>query len=950
MKVIKSSDENKVDNETHALQSSSDAVGKMTPNRTQGNENSEITTNDPVLENQREDDGDSLIGSQHPGGDSTETSSLDADLSSNFAQLNSTSSPKAKSTHPLTPTVARRNRKRQELVFRFTIPSHVHSNLPRNRPENDNQKAMPKLPPFLVSAQRATVRIKYPEDQTYHSHQLAHVVLPLYYNEPLVEKIPVRQSPPANNTASSFVPANTIYAVHIPDDIPEGDEFYVTIDDHQYRLLRPYRQTNENTTLRIERSTGPRTMTSRNGNDDQNSKPSPPQRYTRYMITTSQLEHPHVGSIVYFSPPPTAETDKLRMGVQCQWELVETQATPELSNKNGQTATATNSSSTTTLELAITFPSCDCGVKSGRQPMLTALAHGIPAMVFYNGDAHDRSDDSSPNTDNADSSLTHIIPAKMRFQVPLPSQILTRELGTITAHQKRPPLNMEGMFDEGWHCVYHVDEAQFQWVYIDANQIIHHESWKQNRLKKHNGDKYTNHDIDGHHSQCKFYRHHEMMSTSTSSVRRRGYVSVLRSSWASSTTTTSDPSTVSDTKGNHDGTKPNKKSVTASPGSKAIKTSAAVFTTTTKQWLDFVPAYQVKIPTTVTSKDKRSLIGDYLPLCSYQDLWSVQVYLKKSHHYDQNSYNSNANKAGIHTSTFPTTTIAQKRTYLHKHLGVERLLQYQHQGEKYYDSPICVTLRRDPKHTLRDMIDALKNKMPIEQRDGPRKWKIIWRDSVHGDRDETDDDIHGVVNREVSHANRTGSDTNWYHAIVSLLLDPSNGLWKKIDVVQKRTQRQQAEDESYPPELTKHSVLDIAPLSYHDDTEYVLDCFWLLGRILAKALLEGRTVRPDFAATSTSDHISRTLAPYLYKHLLGWPITAEDLDIHCEQGLGQIPSNETTDDGDCVDHVDKALRSRFYESIQPQLTEFLSGFWAIIPMPFLTVIDGPEQLADLLNL
>jgi hypothetical protein len=141
--------------------------------------------------------------------------------------------------------------------------------------------------------------------------------------------------------------------------------------------------------------------------------------------------------------------------------------------------------------------------------------------------------------------------------------------------------------------------------------------------------------------------------------------------------------------------------------------------------------------------------------------------------------------------------------------------------------------------------------------------------------------------------------------------------------------------------------------------------FRFLGRILGRALFDRQLV---------CGHMVRTI----YKHLLGWPVTAEDIklqdelyfenlkklsrmnlcSIEClcldftvtEESLGArtdvnlIPrGTEKQVTGDNLnEYLEANLKYRLLNRTKTQLSELLLGFFDIIPEPALTVFDANE--------
>jgi HECT-domain (ubiquitin-transferase) len=139
--------------------------------------------------------------------------------------------------------------------------------------------------------------------------------------------------------------------------------------------------------------------------------------------------------------------------------------------------------------------------------------------------------------------------------------------------------------------------------------------------------------------------------------------------------------------------------------------------------------------------------------------------------------------------------------------------------------------------------------------------------------------------------------------------------------------------------------------------------FRFLGRVLGKALFSGHLVK---------GHMVRTI----YKHLLGWPITFEDIQSQDEDYYTSLKKLTRMEDvslmcldftvtEDCMglrntvelvengvlkevtndnlsDYLEANLRYRMLDRTKPQLTELLLGFFDIVPEPALTVFDTNE--------
>lgn len=143
------------------------------------------------------------------------------------------------------------------------------------------------------------------------------------------------------------------------------------------------------------------------------------------------------------------------------------------------------------------------------------------------------------------------------------------------------------------------------------------------------------------------------------------------------------------------------------------------------------------------------------------------------------------------------------------------------------------------------------------------------------------------------------------------------------------------------------------------------DYFRFLGRIMGKALFDQQL-------------ISGHMVCYLYKHILGWPVTFEDLqlvdqDVYSnmkklltlseeeleyacldftvtENFMDQRRTVDLVPNGSNIDvttenlpeYLEAMLKYRLIDRIKPQLTELLLGFFDVIPEPLMTIFDFQE--------
>mmetsp|Transcript_50979 Transcript_50979/g.75645 ORF Transcript_50979/g.75645 Transcript_50979/m.75645 type:complete len:805 (-) Transcript_50979:602-3016(-) len=188
-----------------------------------------------------------------------------------------------------------------------------------------------------------------------------------------------------------------------------------------------------------------------------------------------------------------------------------------------------------------------------------------------------------------------------------------------------------------------------------------------------------------------------------------------------------------------------------------------------------------------------------------------------------------------------------------------------------------------------------------------------------------------------------GLAREWYHLVTQELFNPDNGLWKSSSANQM--------------------CMDINPTSEVSHPDDHLVYFRFLGRVMGKAMFDRQLV---------SGH----MVQHLYKHLLGWPLTFEDLEMVDEDFYNNLKQLPTIDDVSmlCLDftstedalgemreielvqggadievtnenvpeYIECCLKYKLLGRIKPQLTELLLGFYDVIPEQLLTVFDFQE--------
>ena len=161
--------------------------------------------------------------------------------------------------------------------------------------------------------------------------------------------------------------------------------------------------------------------------------------------------------------------------------------------------------------------------------------------------------------------------------------------------------------------------------------------------------------------------------------------------------------------------------------------------------------------------------------------------------------------------------------------------------------------------------------------------------------------------------------------------------------------------------FTNHAIFYVDVSCPNDHLIY----FRFLGRIMGRALLDRQLIH---------GHLVRSL----YKHILGWPITFDDLAAQDEeysnslralwemdddtldslcldftvteelfgarQVIDLVPNGANIDvtRGNLVDYLEANLRYHMLERTRLQLTELLLGFFDVVPEPVLTVFDSHE--------
>lgn len=196
-----------------------------------------------------------------------------------------------------------------------------------------------------------------------------------------------------------------------------------------------------------------------------------------------------------------------------------------------------------------------------------------------------------------------------------------------------------------------------------------------------------------------------------------------------------------------------------------------------------------------------------------------------------------------------------------------------------------------------------------------------------------------------------GVTREWFQLVSEQLFDPDFGLWLSS--------------------VNNQMCLTINPASDISCPDDHLIYFRFLGRIMGRALFDRQLIK---------GHMVR----HFYKHLLGWPITFEDLEAQDEEYYNSLKKFTTMEDLSimCLDftiteetmgvrrdvelipggnmkevtaenlpqYLESNLRYRMLDRVKPQIRELMLGFFDIIPEPALTVFDPNELELSLCGL
>mmetsp|Transcript_25653 Transcript_25653/g.58907 ORF Transcript_25653/g.58907 Transcript_25653/m.58907 type:complete len:758 (-) Transcript_25653:3-2276(-) len=233
-----------------------------------------------------------------------------------------------------------------------------------------------------------------------------------------------------------------------------------------------------------------------------------------------------------------------------------------------------------------------------------------------------------------------------------------------------------------------------------------------------------------------------------------------------------------------------------------------------------------------------------------------------------------------------------------------------------------INVRRE--HLLEDSVDAI---MSLNRKDLRKMWRFEFIGEAGIDA--------GGLARE------------WFHLVSKEIFDPDMGFWLSSEANQM--------------------LMDVNPASKLIHSDYLV-YYRFLGRVMGKAMFDGQLV---------AGH----MVPFIYKHLLGWPIAFKDLKTYDEgyyanlqqikqladtgedvemilcmdftatvEMLGEKQDVELVPGGadkpvtndNYVEYFEACFKYKLMERVRPQLNELILGFFDVIPEPLLTVFDYQE--------
>lgn len=188
-----------------------------------------------------------------------------------------------------------------------------------------------------------------------------------------------------------------------------------------------------------------------------------------------------------------------------------------------------------------------------------------------------------------------------------------------------------------------------------------------------------------------------------------------------------------------------------------------------------------------------------------------------------------------------------------------------------------------------------------------------------------------------------GLTREWFQLVTEQIFDPDFGLWL--------------------PSNNNQMSMQINPASHISCPDDYLRFFRFLGRIMGRALFDQQLIK---------GHTVR----HIYKHLLGWPITFDDLEAQDEEYCTQLKKMISMEDLSmmCLDftaaeetlgvrteiplipggadvdvtsenlseYLEATLMYRMLNRCKPQMTELMLGFFDVVPEAALTIFDPNE--------
>ena len=290
---------------------------------------------------------------------------------------------------------------------------------------------------------------------------------------------------------------------------------------------------------------------------------------------------------------------------------------------------------------------------------------------------------------------------------------------------------------------------------------------------------------------------------------------------------------------------------------------------------------------------------------------------------------------------------------------------------QWNDGHMRMNVRR--RFLLRDSVDAI---MSLSRKDLHKLWRFEFVSEMGVDA--------GGLAKE------------WFQLVTEKIFDPNLGLWQSSSANQMCMEVNQASGMCLKCCLLclclLHHVIFVDIYIYilylfyfplihvfilfiftimHTCTEYCCEdhliYYRFLGRVMGKALFDRQLVAGHMVG-------------YIYKHILGWPVTfgdlamvddeyynnlkqlqtlatsGEDLSMLCldftttqdimgvKEEIELIPNGAKieVDNDNFPEYLEACLKYRMLDRVKPQLNELLLGFFDVIPEPLLTIFDFQE--------